>query len=299
MKREPEAKRTESWLAEHRVKGSGVLDYFAVDMTEDEILIRRSYIRCIIKQYPQWSHLTNELIDQIILWKTEKGYILEDAKGCEFILQDKKISSEESEFRRVRAMVPFEFMNLTGKDFDWTSYDTDIAGEKDLVSNFIMNYPQFVEKGMGLYIYSGTKGSGKTMLSCCILNEISKRYRGSTKFINILDFLEMTKKDFQGTESETQALYNASLLVIDDIGVQMKKEWVDTVLYRLINDRYINQKPTIYTSNVLIEDLRMDDRILDRIDSSTCLVSLPEVPVRKMRRQQLKEKMLNDIKNAP
>lgn len=296
---EREVERSEKWLAEHRVLGAGSLDYFAIEMTGDEKLVRCSYIRRILKQFPEWCNLPNEAIDQILLRDTGNGYILEDQKGYEYLVQDKKVSSEESEFRKVRAMIPFEYTNLTGKDFDWTRYNADIAGEKDMVNNFIMNYPQFQQKGMGLYIYSGTKGSGKTMLSCCILNEISKRYQGSVKFINILDFLEMTKKDFQGVDGETQALYNASLLVIDDIGVQMRKEWVDTVLYRLINDRYTNRRPTIYTSNIPIDDLKMDDRILDRIDSSTCLISLPEVPVRKMVRQQLKEKLLDEIKNAP
>lgn len=67
---------------------------------------------------------------------------------------------------------------------------------KTTVNEFISRYEEFQSKGMGLYIHSSEKGSGKTMLSCCLLNEISKRYVGSIKFVNALDFLEITKRVF-------------------------------------------------------------------------------------------------------
>lgn len=137
------------------------------------------------------------------------------------------------------------------------------------------------------------------MLSCCLVNEINNRYAGVSKFVNILDFLEMTKKGFNGNDDDIKALYQANLLVLDDIGVQMSKEWIDTVLYRLINERYINRLPTIYTSNVPVDRLKMDDRITDRIESTTYPVSLPEESIRKETRKQDKQKLLDEIKNAP
>ena len=103
------------------------------------------------------------------------------------------------------------------------------------------------------------------------MNEIGKRYAVGTKFCNVLDFLDMTKKGYSGDDREVTALFDASLLVLDDIGVQMSKEWVDTVLYRLVNSRYTNRLPTIYTSNIPVEKLKVDDRISDRIESTTYL----------------------------
>lgn len=128
---------------------------------------------------------------------------------------------------------------------------------------------------------------------------VTKRYTGSVKFINTLDFLEMTKKGYRGEENEIRSLYYASVLVIDDIGVQMSREWVETEFYRLINDRYVNRKPTIYTSNIPIDKLKMDDRITDRIESTTFSVNLPEESIRRKQRQQEKEKLLDEIKIAP
>ncbi|MDO5540868.1 MAG: ATP-binding protein [Eubacteriales bacterium] len=290
---------SEEWLAKYRVPGNCRLTCSVMEMTEDEKLTRRSYIRRTLKKYPAWCNLPNESIDQMTLRSIDGGYLVEDANGYEFLLRDAGVLKQEAEFRKARAMMPFEFMNLSGRDFDWTKYRADVSSERDIVNKYIMKYPQFRERGMGLYIYSGTRGSGKTMLSCCILNEISKRYSGSIKFVNAIDLLEMTKKGFYGSEDEIRALYEAALLVIDDIGVQLSREWTDTIFYRLINDRYANRRPTIYTSNMPAENLRMNDRITDRIESTTYLVSLPEEPIRKNTRQQAKKELLEKIEKGP
>ncbi len=109
----------------------------------------------------------------------------------------------------------------------------------------------------------------------------------------------MTKKGFDGSSEEVKPIYESGLLVLDDIGVQMSREWIETVLYRLINERYIKRLPTIYTSNAAIENLKMDDRITDRIDSTTLPVKLPEESIRKTVRQQEKNKLLAEIGKTP
>ena len=282
-------------LAKYRLYKEGGLKFHVRAMDACQLSERRIYLRKALRDYPAWGNLSNEELNDIRLYYLGDNCMVEDRNGYEYLLRPVKVSRDEAEFRRVRAMIPFEFINLTGRDFQWDKYKADISGEKDMVIRYIMKYPKLREKGMGLYICSGTKGSGKTMLACCIINEIARRYAGSVKFINILDFLEMTRKGFSGNDEEINAVYQAGLLVLDDIGVQMAKEWIDTVLYRLVNGRYINRQPTIYTSNIPIERLKMDDRITDRIESTTFSVNLPEEPVRKDVMQQEKEKLLEEI----
>lgn len=268
-----------------------------IEMSQDQIMERRAYIRRILKATNGKCELENAEIDATKIINITNGYILEDSLGREYYLPSDSISSSESEFRKNRAMMPFEFMDKVGADFDWNRYNADIGKPKAMVNTFITKYEMFKSKGFGLYIYSETKGSGKTMLSCCLLNEISKRYPGSVKFINTLDFIEMTKKSYDGID-DTKQIHEAGLLVIDDIGVQMPKQWIDTVFYRLINHRYESRLPTIYTSNIPIGCIQMDGRITDRIESTTYEVKLPEECIRKQERQQEKEKLLLEIKNA-
>lgn len=284
-------------LARYRVKGE-MTRWFERKMDAEQISERRIYMRKVLQKKEKLSSLPCDVLDASRLYRVGNGYIYEDPKGYEFYLSDNKVTQEETEFRRIRSMMPFEFLDCTGADFDWNIYKTDASQQKALMSSYIVNFEKFREKGMGLYIYSGVKGSGKTMLSCCLLNEIGKRYTVGTKFCNVLDFLEMTKKGYSGGDKDVAALYDASLLVLDDIGVQMGKEWVDTVLYRLVNSRYTNRLPTIYTSNLPVEGLNIDDRVTDRIESTTYFVRLPDVPVRQQERQKAKEKLMEEIKNS-
>lgn len=284
-------------LIKHRVLKPENKDYRAIEMTEDEILGRRMDMRKILKD-TSFNTCTNRELDNMTVAIVQGGFLVEDVLGREFFYAKSGIAQGDADFRRTRSMMPFEFLNLTGSDFGWDKYQADVTKSKDVVNKYILRFPAFMEKGMGLYIYSGTKGSGKTMLSCCILNELTKRYIGSVKFVNALDFLEMTKKGYRGEENEVQSLYDAKVLVIDDIGVQMSKEWVETVFYRLINDRYVNRKPTIYTSNIPIDRLKMDERITDRIESTTFIINLPEESIRRKERQQEKAKLFSEIEKA-
>ena len=291
--------KTGKELAYYRLLKSGRKNIFAIFMNENELSERRIFLRKIFVSSPEWNKLSNEELEDIRVYDCSSGYIVEDVNGYQYVLPTaEKRVKEESEFRKVRAMIPFEFLDISAKDFDWSKYKSDTAKVKDMVNTYILKYPQFKEKGMGLYIYSRTKGSGKTMLACCLINEIIKRHPGSVKFVNVLDFIEMTKNSYKGND-EIDAIYSASLLVLDDLGVQLSKEWVDTVLYRLVNERYTKRLPVIYTSNIPVEKLKIDDRIIDRIESTTYQIELPEESVRREMRKQEKFELLKSIKNAP
>ena len=291
-------KKTGEELAYYRLLKPSRTTFFAIRMNSEQLSERRIFLRKVLAPYPKWENLSNEELEDIRLYHVNAGYIVEDEKGYQFLLPARGVSTGEREFRKIRAMIPFEFMDITGNDFQWDRYHEDITKAKVMLNQYILNYGKFRQNGMGLYIYSGTKGSGKTMLACCLLNEIAKRYLGSIKFVNVLDFLEMTKRSYDGID-DVKSIYTAGLLVLDDIGVQMSKEWVDTVLYRLVNERYTNRLPTIYTSNVPVNNLKMDDRIIDRIDSTTYCLTLPEESVRKEIREQTKQQLLDEIKSAP
>lgn len=290
----------EKYLASFRVRKEGNLPYMDREMLPEEITSRRAYIRQILRDTPR-NNLSNDSLDNIRLTGLDgKGFLFEDEQGHEIYIRAAGLINEEAAFRKRRSMIPFEFMGLKARDFSWSVYGVDTVEQKGYVNNFILKFEQFRDKGMGLYIFSTTKGSGKTMLACCLLNEISERYAVSVKFINALDLLELTKESYKGREpEELKVLYTATVLVVDDIGVQMAKEWTDTVFYRLVNTRYTKRLVTVYTSNTATDALKMDERITDRIESTTYLLELPEVPVRHNKRIEEKEEILKEIENAP
>lgn len=121
------------------------------------------------------------------------------------------------------------------------------------------------------------------MLSCCLANELMERLDLVVKFISIPELLEMTKKSFSNFSEKTEldSIRKAELLVLDDIGTEMKKEWVDSVLFRLIDWRYTNKLVTIFTSNIEIDKLKLDERITDRIYEMCIPLALPEKSIRR------------------
>lgn len=245
--------------------------------------------------------ITNEFMDshnvEILTEGDCKGkYIVESPDSQAIVVSVKNyISETEANRRKERGMIPKEYKDKRVSSFNWNVYNCDVSASMKMVNSFIFYFERYRADGMGLYIYSRTKGSGKTMLSCCILNELAYRYRVSFKFINILELFEITKKGYKGFCDEEKQIYGCSVLVIDDIGVQMAKEWTDSVLYRLINHRYNNKQVTIYTSNININNLNIDDRIADRIDSTSYAISLPEISIRSIKSKEKKKQIIHEI----
>ena len=226
------------------------------------------------------------------------GYNVKDYGFAEYI---ENIEINNSSFRRARSMMPFNYLDAKPSSFDWYAYGVDVSEAKRYANAFILNFDMFAREGKGLYIHSNTKGSGKTLLACCLANGIIEKRDICVKFISVPELLEMTKKKYKGLDNqeELDGIRKAELLIIDDIGTEMKKEWVDTELFRLIDWRYSNKRVTIFTSNVEIEELNLDGRIIDRIYAMCIPVKLPEISIRKKKADVKKNIFITKIESAP
>lgn len=198
-------------------------------------------------------------------------------------LDDGTILDSRFDERRSRSGMPLEYVYCTGKSIDWGKYGSeDITPQKNIVNAFVINFAMFQREGRGLYFYSDTKGSGKTMIACAVANEILKTHDISVKFTSVTDYIELVKAKDDASRGNVKAILEAGLLILDDVGAQVEnKDWITTALFRLIDRRYTNHYPTIFTSNVRMEDLKTDPRISDRIYSVSVPVIMPEVNVRR------------------
>ena len=193
------------------------------------------------------------------------------------------------EFQK-RANIPSSFDDKYLEDFDRNIYmqsdgkPADISKMMKAVDSFIENFQEWDKKGFGLYICSSMKGSGKTFLASCICNSLIRKYPINTKFVSASELLNLSKNsDGSGNyERDPIALLcNCKLLVIDDLGQKNNgSDWMNDVLFQITDSRYQQKLVTIYTSNVKIGNLNLDDRIVDRINRTTFQMSLPEYCVR-------------------
>ena len=225
------------------------------------------------------------------------NYLIKDyGETNAFYLPDSKILSAQIDSRRSRSGMPKDFVYKTARDFDWTQYGEDMTFQKKIANAFVKNFSEFRKQGRGLYIRSNTKGSGKTMLACCIANEVLKEHDIPVKFISMIEYIELVKDKSEAGNNKKNSLMDAVLLIVDDIGATVEdKEWISNAIFRLVNRRHENLLPTIYTSNVAIDKLKCDERIPSRIYEDCVQVIMPEVSVRKKKADKATEEFLKQI----
>lgn len=183
-----------------------------------------------------------------------------------------------------RSMMPAQYRNMTAADFDWTLYGEDVEMQKKTANAFVSRFQEFERNGRGLYIFSHCKGSGKTFLACILANEIMKRKAFSMKFISVADLIELVKSRNEDDKMVLDGLYQCRLLILDDIGTQDGGQaWINEAIFRLIDYRYREKRPVIFTSNCDTAHLTCDERIADRIDAMSVPVKMPEKQIRKLK----------------
>lgn len=113
----------------------------------------------------------------------------------------------------------------------------------------------------------GPTGVGKTWQAYGALRAAvvatSRRWEAST----FADFTAALRPGGSDPEGTLRAYRKADLMLIDDLGAAKHSEWVEETTYRLINGRYEDMKPTIFTTNLPLADLRegVGDRIASRL----------------------------------
>lgn len=143
------------------------------------------------------------------------------------------------------------FERLRECTFDSADADTaiqPITAAKNYADTFHVSY----KKGAGILFY-GLVGTGKTFLAACIANELLKNgYKvRMTSFSAISDELwNAPSKDEYIAD-----LCKYHLLILDDFGVERKTEYMQEMVYKIVNARYVAGVPMIVTTNLTSAEL--------------------------------------------
>ena len=127
----------------------------------------------------------------------------------------------------------------------------------------VLDYPA-VDRGL---LFMGPAGVGKTHLAVSIMKGLLSRgfaatfYESGSLLKEIQDSYNPVSKT-----SELRVLapvYQADVLVLDELGATVPTDWVRDTMYQIINKRYNDKKLTIFTTNYLDEP-----RVLHQGDES-------------------------------
>ena len=126
----------------------------------------------------------------------------------------------------------------------------------------------FAREPRGWIVYEGPYGCGKTHLAVAIANARLEQFGDRVLFItapDLLDFLRTTfSSDAEVSYSEAfEQICNVPLLALDDLGVENPSGWAKEKLFQLLNYRYVNELPTVITTNTTLDEL--DPRISSRM----------------------------------
>lgn len=129
---------------------------------------------------------------------------------------------------------------------------------------------EVIENGFGIYLYGGS-GTGKTHLTSCMANRLMEQHK-QVLFTNFFEISKVIRDTFNGKGSESQQIKrfaDIDFLFIDDLGTERVKNngedtWLQEKIFEVINKRYNNKKPTIFTSNYSIQELINDRGIMQK-----------------------------------
>ncbi len=202
------------------------------------------------------------------------------------------------------AKIPEGFRSLKLESFRSDIYEdsrskTIIQKNLKAANWWLENFERMQKEGKGLYLYSSTKGCGKTRFAVSIANELIESMDCSVKFatsIQIINEIKATwNKEYEYTEQQLlEELARVDVLIIDDFDTETPKDWIEERFYQIINERYMNNLITIFTSNNAIQNTDYDERIKNRIiEKSYCLL-FPDESIR----EQIGKKNQEELKAA-
>jgi DNA replication protein DnaC len=176
----------------------------------------------------------------------------------------------------IRERVPFRFRAATVEIPElraWVSGLVDLAYDGGPIGQIIT--------GPSLLL-TGPVGTGKTHNSIGVIRALAESGAYCPWIaITAADVYGLLRPNSQvNSEAELNKLARVPLLVLDDLGVGKPSEWTEDVNYRIINQRYEWERPTLFASNVppVHLGLALGERVASRLTEmvTTVVVDGPD-----------------------
>lgn len=234
------------------------------------------------------------------LWLSGFGEYVSVMCSCDIAERDRK-EAEQKRRERLEQIAGYRNTGYPDKELQKCRFNHDDRKSKkasDMCRNYARRFDEFSKAGKGLILFGGV-GTGKTYLASCIANELIDNGIPClvTNFARIINTLQGM---YEGKQNYLDSLNEFDLIVIDDLGIERNTEYVNELVYNIIDARYRSGKPMIITTNLKYSDLyHTEDTSKARIYSRIIEMCLPVlVSGEDRRKNKMQDSRLMDILNG-
>jgi len=125
--------------------------------------------------------------------------------------------------------------------------------------HFCRQYARHFSGEAGNLLLSGGTGLGKTHLALAIGRAVGEQGYTVCYETAASLFSKLEKARFYPTDearAQAERVESCDLLIIDDLGTELPGQFVTAALYALLNQRLMEKKPMVITTNLLIEEAK-------------------------------------------
>lgn len=135
---------------------------------------------------------------------------------------------------------------------------------------FCINFDEDNEENLLFY---GTTGLGKTFMCNCIAKALLDRgkiviYQTAFKILEIIEEHRFRKNSHNNIDDKDyNLLFDADLLIIDDLGTELTNTFTNTEIFNIINSRLFRKNKTIISTNLSLMEIAdtYDNRTFSRV----------------------------------
>lgn len=156
---------------------------------------------------------------------------------------------------------PFEEESMTPRD--------NMKNISSISEGFVNNFDENNDENLLFY---GTTGLGKTFMCNCIAKALLDKnkiviYQTAFKILEIIEKRRFGRDSKRFKDEEYDLLFDAELLIIDDLGTELSNTFTNTEIFNIVNTRLLGSKKTIISTNLTPKEISdtYTDRIFSRI----------------------------------